>query len=43
MKHWIALLLVTTLAGACKNQEIAEGVVELRREELYAKQHALRR
>lgn len=34
MKLRMTLLLVAALAGGCKNQPIADGVVELRREEL---------
>lgn len=34
MKIWIALLLAIAFIGGCKNQEIAEGAVELRRDEL---------
>ena len=29
MKIWIALLLAVAFIGGCKNQEIAEGAVEL--------------
>jgi hypothetical protein len=34
MRIWISLLLVAATLGGCKNQPIADGVVELRREEL---------
>ncbi len=34
MKIWITMLLAVAFFSGCKNQEVAEGVVELRREEL---------